>query len=183
MASTRPATSRRYFPDSREGLKGSYYYADAMMLDDEVVLETIVDARRGATRSTVRAKSVGGAIRPACSGRARGRAGRGRAPFDVRARGHRMRGALDRALWRDRRLGMSASSSRAGRAPDRALDSLADRALPGHVPPDRRIIFAIRVRISVRAPKSSSSARQTRPSTARWRPFTRTAPTSRTCLP
>jgi glycerol-3-phosphate dehydrogenase len=29
-----------------KGLKGSYYYADAMMLDDEVVLETILDARR-----------------------------------------------------------------------------------------------------------------------------------------
>lgn len=35
------------FPKIRgQGLKGSYYYADAMMLDDELVLETVLDARR-----------------------------------------------------------------------------------------------------------------------------------------
>jgi glycerol-3-phosphate dehydrogenase len=38
---------KHLFPGVREkGLKGSYYYADAMMLDDEVVLETVLDARR-----------------------------------------------------------------------------------------------------------------------------------------
>ncbi|MEW6057777.1 MAG: FAD-dependent oxidoreductase, partial [Bdellovibrionota bacterium] len=42
---------KQLFPGIREeGLKGSYYYADAMMMDDEVVLETVADAhRRGAT--------------------------------------------------------------------------------------------------------------------------------------
>lgn len=41
---------RRLFPNLRaEGLRGSYFYADAMMLDDELVLETLLDAeRRGA---------------------------------------------------------------------------------------------------------------------------------------
>lgn len=41
---------KKLFPDIRsEGLKGSYYYADAMMCDDEIVLETLSDAfRRGA---------------------------------------------------------------------------------------------------------------------------------------
>ncbi|MBI3542837.1 MAG: glycerol-3-phosphate dehydrogenase/oxidase [Deltaproteobacteria bacterium] len=51
----------RLFPKIRsQGLKGSYYYADAMMLDDEVVLETILDAvRRGATAlNYVRAEKV-----------------------------------------------------------------------------------------------------------------------------
>lgn len=40
----------RLFPHvKREGLKGSLYYADAIMLDDELVLETTLDAvRRGA---------------------------------------------------------------------------------------------------------------------------------------
>lgn len=45
----KPKDVARLFPKIREkGLKGSYFYADAMMLDDEVVLETIVDSvRRG----------------------------------------------------------------------------------------------------------------------------------------
>lgn len=49
-------------PIRKEGLKGGYYYADAMMLDDEVVLETILDAhRRGATPlNYVEATSVSG---------------------------------------------------------------------------------------------------------------------------
>lgn len=42
--------AKKLFPNLREeGLKGSFYYADAMMLDDEVVLETLGDAlKRGA---------------------------------------------------------------------------------------------------------------------------------------
>lgn len=42
---------KKLFPGLRdEGLKGSLYYADAMMLDDELVLETALDAAtRGAT--------------------------------------------------------------------------------------------------------------------------------------
>lgn len=45
----KPQELKGLFPKIREqGLKGSYFYADAMMLDDEVVLETIVDSvRRG----------------------------------------------------------------------------------------------------------------------------------------
>ncbi|MBI3558524.1 MAG: glycerol-3-phosphate dehydrogenase/oxidase [Deltaproteobacteria bacterium] len=41
---------QKLFPKLRcNGLAGSYYYADAMMLDDEVVMETMLDAhRRGA---------------------------------------------------------------------------------------------------------------------------------------
>lgn len=42
---------KELFPGVRlEGLKGGYYYADAMMLDDELVLEVLLDAvRRGAS--------------------------------------------------------------------------------------------------------------------------------------
>lgn len=45
------AVTQAMFPKiKQDGLKGSYYYADAMMLDDEMVLETLLDAnRRGGT--------------------------------------------------------------------------------------------------------------------------------------
>ena len=51
----------KLFPGIREkGLNGSYYYADAMMLDDELVLETLLDAKqRGAhSYNYVEVKSV-----------------------------------------------------------------------------------------------------------------------------
>ncbi len=49
------------FPHMRDqGLKGSYYYSDAMMMDDEIVLENLLDAkRRGAEAlNYVQAKEV-----------------------------------------------------------------------------------------------------------------------------
>lgn len=51
-----------------EGLKGSYFYPDAMMCDDELVLETLLDARRrGASLlNYVEAQSVSGKNSSGC---------------------------------------------------------------------------------------------------------------------
>jgi len=58
----KPEEMKKLFPGIRnQGLKGSYFYADAMMLDDELVLETVSDAvRRGARAlNYVKALEVG----------------------------------------------------------------------------------------------------------------------------
>lgn len=47
-----PGDLKMIFPNLRQnGLKGSFYYADAMMLDDELVLEVLLDAHRRAATS------------------------------------------------------------------------------------------------------------------------------------
>src|SRR5262249_644760 len=55
---------RGIFPGIRSrGLKGSYFYADAMMLDDELVLEPIYDASRRGAKALNYVRAVGASER------------------------------------------------------------------------------------------------------------------------